>query len=87
MTTYTAIEDGQQAEISLSGSHTISDINPMIYGGFTEFVPPSPSRGLGSMIKSPNRAEQASNVPTQTHRPLHLRRSLRSHEQTWPNRC
>jgi hypothetical protein len=42
MTTYTEIDDGQQAEISLSGSHTISDINPMIYGGFTEFVPPSP---------------------------------------------
>ncbi len=36
MATFTKIEDGQMPSIEVSASRIVSDINPLIYGGFTE---------------------------------------------------
>jgi alpha-N-arabinofuranosidase len=38
MTTFTKLEAGQQASISLSPKHKLSKINDNIYGGFTEHM-------------------------------------------------
>lgn len=36
MTSVTIISAGQQPEITVSARHTLSRIDPLIYGGFTE---------------------------------------------------
>jgi hypothetical protein len=36
MTTFQKIEDDQTATIDVSGTRIMSDINPLIYGGFVE---------------------------------------------------
>jgi hypothetical protein len=38
MTTYTRTAPGEQPAIYTSPEHIISKINPLIYGGFTEYV-------------------------------------------------
>lgn len=38
MTTYTKVEDSEQATISVYPSHKLSKINKNIYGGFTEHI-------------------------------------------------
>jgi len=37
MTSFTCIEN-RKASISLSSKHVVSDINPLMYGGFLEYV-------------------------------------------------
>lgn len=36
MTSLTEIRDDESPSITVSPKHTVADINPMIYGGFTE---------------------------------------------------
>ena len=38
MTSYTQIKEGVEPSIFISPKHVIADINPLIYGGFTEYV-------------------------------------------------
>jgi hypothetical protein len=38
MTSYTRAAEGEQPTIYTTSEHTISRINPLIYGGFTEYV-------------------------------------------------
>lgn len=42
MTTYTQIKEGVEPSIFTSSKHVVADINPLIYGGFTEYVYLSP---------------------------------------------
>ena len=41
MTSLTKIRDDQTPSITVSSKHTVADINPLIYGGFTESVLPT----------------------------------------------
>lgn len=36
MTSFEKIKDGEIASIDVSGTRVVSDINPLIYGGFLE---------------------------------------------------
>lgn len=38
MTTFTKIADKDEPSIYTSADHVIADINPLMYGGFTEYV-------------------------------------------------
>jgi alpha-N-arabinofuranosidase len=38
MATYTRIKDEAEASIFTSPKHVVADINPLMYGGFTEYV-------------------------------------------------
>lgn len=71
MTTLTILPAGEEAvtSISVNAANTINEINPLIYGGFTECViHPWPSRLILLTLTG----------SLQTHGPLHLRRAVRA---------
>jgi hypothetical protein len=71
MTTLTVLQDEESKSplISLNPVHTIGDIDPMIYGGFTEFVDPQ-------IYTAAAESKESKLTMPQTHGPLHLRRHL-----------
>jgi hypothetical protein len=62
MTSYTQIKEGVEPSIFTSPKHVIADINPLIYGGFTEYVYLLP---LSNTIILPYSRYQFSYIPTE----------------------